>query len=56
MVAAGVGTSTVLLLGARLLSGLGVYLRDLPQLVNVSLSVLMFECNFLLFAERWQPV
>ena len=43
-----------------LLSALGVYLRDLPQLVNVSLSVLMFLSAIFYpvsaLPERWQPV
>ena len=43
-----------------LLSALGVYLRDLPQLVNVGLSVLMFLSAIFYpvsaLPERWQPV
>ena len=43
-----------------LLSALGVYLRDLPQLVSVGLSVLMFLSAIFYpvtaLPERWQPV
>ena len=43
-----------------LLSGLGVYLRDLPQLVSVALSVLMFLSAVFYpisaLPERWQPL
>lgn len=43
-----------------LLSALGVYLRDLPQLVNVGLSVLMFLSAIFYpvtaLPERWQPL
>ena len=43
-----------------LLSSLGVYLRDLPQLVNVGLSVLMFLSAIFYpvsaLPERWQPL
>ena len=43
-----------------LLSALGVYLRDLPQLVNVGLSVLMFLSAIFYpvsaLPDRWQPV
>jgi lipopolysaccharide transport system permease protein len=43
-----------------LLSALGVYLRDLPQLVSVGLSVLMFLSAVFYpisaLPERWQPV
>ena len=43
-----------------ILSALGVYLRDLPQLVNVGLSVLMFLSAIFYpvsaLPERWQPV
>ena len=42
-----------------LLSALGVYLRDLPQLVNVSLSILMFLSAVFYpisaLPEAWQP-
>ena len=55
---------TPLLLGSLglcwLLSALGVYLRDLPQLVSVGLSVLMFLSAIFYpvsaLPERWQPV
>jgi lipopolysaccharide transport system permease protein len=43
-----------------LLSALGVYLRDLPQLVSVGLSVLMFLSAVFYpisaLPERWQPL
>jgi len=43
-----------------LLSALGVYLRDLPQLVSVALSVLMFLSAVFYpisaLPERWQPL
>lgn len=43
-----------------LLSALGVYLRDLPQLVSVGLSVLMFLSAIFYpvtaLPERWQPL
>jgi len=43
-----------------LLSALGVYLRDLPQLVNVGLSILMFLSAIFYpvtaLPERWQPL
>ncbi|MBM5784426.1 MAG: ABC transporter permease [Cyanobacteria bacterium K_DeepCast_35m_m1_288] len=43
-----------------LLSALGVYLRDLPQLVGVGLSVLMFLSAIFYpvtaLPERWQPL
>jgi lipopolysaccharide transport system permease protein len=43
-----------------LLSALGVYLRDLPQLVNVVLSVLMFLSAVFYpisaLPEKWQPL
>ena len=43
-----------------LLSALGVFLRDLPQLVNVGLSVLMFLSAVFYpisaLPERWQPL
>ena len=43
-----------------LLSALGVFLRDLPQLVNVCLSVLMFLSAVFYpisaLPERWQPL
>jgi len=43
-----------------LLSALGVYLRDLPQLVNVGLSMLMFLSAIFYpvsaLPDRWQPV
>ena len=45
---------------AWLLSATGVYLRDLPQLVNVLLSMLMFLSAVFYpisaLPERWQPV
>jgi lipopolysaccharide transport system permease protein len=43
-----------------LLSALGVYLRDLPQLVNVGLSILMFLSAVFYpisaLPEAWQPI
>jgi lipopolysaccharide transport system permease protein len=43
-----------------LLSALGVYLRDLPQLVSVGLSILMFLSAVFYpisaLPERWQPL
>ena len=55
---------TPLLLGSLglcwLLSALGVYLRDLPQMVSVILSILMFLSAIFYplsaLPERWQPV
>lgn len=46
--------------GCWLLSALGVYLRDLPQFVNVSLSILMFLSAVFYpvsaLPDAWQPI